>query len=156
MGIVYFTDGTVTELSRRDTDNFVLRMREGGVRMVHTRDTDPQQVLVISSCPVSHVILDYKHTPQLPNPVVDNAPVKQEDSGPAESGQERAERALVEMKARSDCQHEADKLIYYKIEGSKGTRYFPICSFCGWRGKFVAADTLSEEIKEAALIYQEA
>jgi hypothetical protein len=156
MGTVYFTDGTVTELSRRDTDNFVVRMREGGVRMVHTRDTDPMQVLVISACPVSRVILDYKHTPQPPNPVVDNAPVKQEDSAPVESGQEKAERALAELKARSDCQHEPSKILYYKKESSKGTHYFPMCSFCGWRGKFVAADSLLDEVKEAALVYQEA
>jgi hypothetical protein len=156
MGIVYFTDGTVTELSRRDTDNFILRMREGGVRMVHTRDTDPMQVLVISSCPVSHVIMDYKHTPQPPNPVVDNAPVRQEDSSPAESGQERADKALAELTARSNCRHETEQIMYCKSESTKGTRYFPVCSFCGWKGKFVPADSLSEEVKMSAVVYQEA
>jgi hypothetical protein len=155
MGVVYFTDGTVTELSRRDTDNFVLRMREGGVRMVHTRDTDPMEVLVISSCPVSRVIMDYKHTPQPPNVVEEKAPVRQEDSGPAESGQERSEKAMAELIAKSSCIHEEDKIMYNKLVGKRGVRYFPVCTFCGWKGKYVSEDSLSDEVKAAALIYQE-
>jgi hypothetical protein len=157
MGIVYFTSGREVILSQRDTDNFVTRMKEGGVRMVKTRDTDPQQVIVISQSPVSHVVMDYKHTPQ---PLYDvevepDAPeIKVEEK--KKSIQERAEEVLVDMTAKANCKHESDKIIYYKKEmGAKGNRYFPMCSFCGWKGKFAAAEDLSDSVKNAALVYQE-
>lgn len=156
MGVVYFTSGREVVLSQRDTDNFVIRMKEGGVRMVKTRDTDPQQVIVISQSPVSHVVLDYKHTPQ---PLYDvevktDAPEGQEEK--PKSIQERAGEVLDNMIAKANCKHETDKIIYYKKEmGAKGNRYFPMCSFCGWKGKFAAAEDLSDSVKNAALVYQE-
>ena len=154
MGMVYFTNGRELEMSRKDTDNLANALKEGGVRTFHSRDLDPKQIIVITNCPVSHIVMDYKQLPPVVIEPEEKAPTKQADSGPAESAQERNERALAEMMARSSCNHE-DKLTYHRIEGKRGTRYFPVCTFCGWKGKFVAAESLTDEVKSAALLMQE-
>ena len=155
MGKVYFVDGKELELSKRDTDNFLSRMREGGVRMVMTRDTDPAMFLVISHCPIARLVMDEKHTPLPLNIPVEKAPETTPDEPVREGGAEKEQRILADIIEKSNCQHPEEKLIYYKLEGKKGTRYFPVCSFCGWRGKFVAADSISLPIRDAALLFQE-
>jgi len=151
MGKVHFVTGVEYELSRRDTSNFITRMREGGVRFVMTRDTDPQMVLVISNCPIAFVVLDDKHKPQPIFTEVEKAPVRQEDAAEEHSIVEKEEAILAEIAAKAICTHDADKLFYMKSDSVKGTRYFQKCSFCGYRSKFIAADKLTDTEKAAAV-----
>jgi hypothetical protein len=155
MGMVHFVDGRVLELSPRDTTNFMVRLREGGVRMVMTRDTVPMVALIISNCPVAQVTLDHAFTPQ---PIItpeEKPPVKTEGTEDKQSIVEKEQEILQQIMAKSSCLHEPEKLMYMKVEGKKGTRYFPVCSFCGWRGKFVASDQLTDAVKQAAQTLQE-
>ena len=159
MGTVYFVDGRKVELTAKDTKNFMNRLREGGVRFTLTRDSDPQLALIISNCPVAYVELDDSlqtgmGTGEEPPEVLDKPPVRQEDAA-KETSVEREKRVLAELLEKSNCAHEPEKIVYFKVTGKTGTRYFPKCSFCGWRGKFVAAESLSEEVREAAQLYQE-
>jgi len=159
MGTIYFVDGRKVNLSVKDTRNFMTRLREGGVRFTLTRDHEPQLALIISNCPVAFVELDASlqtgmgYSEEVVE-VTETAPVRQEDAT-KETSQEREKRVLAELLEKSNCAHEPEKIIYFKVTGKTGTRYFPKCSFCGWRGKFVAAESLSEEVREAAQLYQE-
>jgi hypothetical protein len=154
MGKVYFTDGRSVELSPRDTKSFFMRMKEGGVRMVLTRDTDPQLVIVISACPVSYMELDTAHVPSPAVITEEKAAVLQEDAT-VKGGAAKEAEVLAEITARSNCKHEAEKMVLHKMDSATGVKYFNICSFCGYRTRFIAAATLSTEQKEAAVQYQE-
>lgn len=83
---------------------------------------------------------------------------------PEVTAQEKAEAALAEMKAKSECgmnKHTGQKQIIYKqaFKAAKGGKvyykYYPICSFCGEKGRFIAADKLPDDVKEAALDHVE-
>lgn len=155
MGFIHFVDGRTLELSPRDTSNFMTRLREGGVRMVMTRDTDPQVALIISHCPVAQVTLDTAFKPQLPVIVEEKLPEKTPDASTEKSGYEKEQEILQQIIAKGKCVHEPEKLMYMKLEGKKGTRYYPVCSFCGWRGKFVKEETITAEQRAAAQVLQE-
>lgn len=45
---------------------------------------------------------------------------------------------LEEMIEKSNCKHETEKLELYIQHTAKGIRYFPVCSFCGKRERYVS------------------
>lgn len=70
--------------------------------------------------------------------------------------EEKKEKILAEMKAKSDCKHENKTIYYQEIwTGPKNNRkvqkrYFPVCDFCGIRERYVKAADLSQEDKDNA------
>jgi hypothetical protein len=42
------------------------------------------------------------------------------------------------MIEKSNCKHEPEKLDMYMQSTAKGIRYFPVCSFCGKRERYVS------------------
>ncbi len=89
------------------------------------------------------------------------------DEPVAESMQARKDRILAEMKEKSDCAGNGhigkEQIIHYQDvtirrknakDSLPSRRYFPVCSFCGLRQKYVKADTLSDEQKENAKFYE--
>jgi len=84
-----------------------------------------------------------------------------------ESPQERTDRVLAEMKEKSDCAGNGHKgkeqVIHFqdvmiRRKGAKTSlpsrRYFPVCAFCGLRQKYVKAESLSDEQKDNATLYE--
>ena len=84
-----------------------------------------------------------------------------------ESIEQRKARILADMREKSDCPgtghagheqviHFQDVMIRRK--GAKTSlpsrRYFPVCSFCGLRQKYVKAETLDDATKENATLYE--
>ena len=49
-----------------------------------------------------------------------------------------ADEIMAEMMAKSNCKHEPEKLELYRQNTAKGIRYFPRCSFCGKRERYVS------------------
>jgi len=45
---------------------------------------------------------------------------------------------LAEMIEKSNCKHEPEKMELYVQHTAKGLRYFPVCSFCGKREKYIS------------------
>jgi len=70
--------------------------------------------------------------------------------------EEKKEKILDEMKAKSECKHEVYQLFYQEVKtGPKGNqvispRYFPVCEECGVRERYVKNDTLTDEDKANA------
>jgi len=67
--------------------------------------------------------------------------------------EQKQHEAMEEILAKSSCTH--DNLDIYKQATSKGERYFPVCSFCGKRERYIKADSLSDEQKETAKIWKD-
>jgi hypothetical protein len=51
---------------------------------------------------------------------------------------------LAEMIEKSNCKHEPEKLVLYTQHTAKGVRYFPVCSFCGKRERYVSEKKIVE------------
>jgi hypothetical protein len=73
--------------------------------------------------------------------------------------QEKKDKILAEMKEKSECKHDNHDYYYQEIvsgpSGDRKTqkRYFPVCSFCGVRERYVAAAKLSDDQKDNAKLW---
>ena len=54
------------------------------------------------------------------------------------STKKTADDIIEEMTAKSNCKHEPEKMELYIQHTAKGIRYFPVCSFCGKRDRYVS------------------
>jgi DNA-directed RNA polymerase subunit M/transcription elongation factor TFIIS len=63
------------------------------------------------------------------------------------------EEKLKMMMELSSCTHEEEAL--YQQDTKTGLKYFPVCTKCGRRGRFVAAGKLSDDEKNAAKEWKE-
>jgi hypothetical protein len=99
--------------------------------------------------------------------IEEDRPVEPESEKKKESPQERTERVLAEMTIKANCPGTGHKgheqVIHFqdvmiRRKGAKTSlpsrRYFPVCSFCGLRQKYVKAETLSDDVKENATLYE--
>jgi hypothetical protein len=69
--------------------------------------------------------------------------------------EEKQEDAMKELMEKSNCAHPESKRVFYRQDTSKGSRYFPVCSFCGKRERYVKADSLDDKVKETALLWED-
>jgi hypothetical protein len=51
---------------------------------------------------------------------------------------------LADMIEKSNCKHEPEKLVLFSQHTAKGMRYFPVCSFCGKRERYVSEKKIAE------------
>jgi hypothetical protein len=61
--------------------------------------------------------------------------MEQDEPKPAKK---TADDIMAEMTAKSNCKHEPEKMELYIQHTAKGIRYFPVCSFCGKRDRYVS------------------
>ena len=54
------------------------------------------------------------------------------------------EEIMAEMMAKASCKHEAAKLELYIQHTAKGPRYFPVCTFCGKRERYVSEKKVND------------
>lgn len=170
---LYFVNGQSIEITDEEMLNMVKRMRHMGVKTHRTKYCDPNMLIFFNSSTCTHMELAEEEFEQV---IPQRKPVKREAVEPVveekveeepveekkETQQERNDRILAEMKEKSDCagnKHEGkEQIIHYqdvmiKKKGAKplqSRRYFPVCSFCGLRQKYVKADSLTEDQKENA------
>lgn len=65
---------------------------------------------------------------------------------PAEEAKntDKAETAMEALLAKSNCKHGPELLNLYVQQTAKGVRYFPVCSFCGKRERYVSEKKIIE------------
>ena len=95
--------------------------------------------------------VDMDDVPDYINPT---ATFEKEKAAAPPSREEKAATGLATLIEKSSCKHELDKQELNKVGSKKGTRYFNVCSFCGWRGRFVKESSLTAEQRDNAKIYQ--
>lgn len=67
-----------------------------------------------------------------------------EHSEPMTLPPKTADEIMADMTAKSNCKHEPTKLELYRQNTAKGIRYFPVCSFCGKRERYVSERKIVE------------
>ncbi len=70
------------------------------------------------------------------------------EDNPVNKQQETLDR-MIEL---SNCKHENSTI--YKRETKTGVKYFPVCDVCARPGRFVKADTLTDEQKNDAQLLE--
>jgi hypothetical protein len=182
MNILYLNDGTTVEIPERRLVKFLSMLTHRGIKSVRFDDTivvvSPSNLVklelgvedgedtereTVEPVPVQEVPAEREEGTGDPEDTREVEPVTEEKP---ESPQARNDRLLEEMKEKSDCAgnkhagkeqviHYQDVMIKRKGKGSlPSRRYFPVCSFCGLRQKYVKADTLTDEQKENAKLYE--
>jgi type IV secretory pathway VirB10-like protein len=93
--------------------------------------------------PAKETTIDKLPDAPKPEPVVVEVP-EVEETEKKESIHEKEQRLLKEMMARSSCTHEGLEVLHSQVT-TKGTRFFPVCSFCGHRARYIKKDKLTDE-----------
>ena len=177
MNTAHMIDGSTIEIPEHRFMKFIQMLTHRGIKSVRFDDT----ILIVSQSNIIRIELGEEEDGDVKEEVVVPEVVEGTESGEGdateggevepepekeENPQERTNRILAEMTAKSDCSNSEDHLgheqiIHYQDVAmtKKGKpslpsrRYFPVCSFCGLRQKYVKADSLTDEQKENAKLW---
>lgn len=159
---IHFLSGKEIELDQ-PWDKFPQKLTFGGLRLLKA---GMNKLVPLNSSTIEFV--EYvpdapvQEAPEVEAPVKEPEPEKQEpkpESEKPETAQEKNDRLIGEMMAKSNChknKHEGQELDWYYQDVSvgkskaKARRYFPVCTFCGVRERYVKVDSLTDEQKENA------
>lgn len=160
---IHFLSGKVMDITMHEYTKIMPKMKNGGIRFYDTRRGD---LIPLNSTTIEMITKGDMPAPldEVVEPVEYKMPDSQETMKYAttieptpeevsEGDEAKAQRLMDEMLAKSNCNHPEDKAIIYKKETSKGVRYFPVCSFCGKRERYVKAESLTDEQKLSAKVW---
>lgn len=177
---IYFTSGKVEEfeIDEREYNAMINRLKDKGVRLlalpngnfvplnsntIELIDTGGMNKRVVRPVEpptleqqietVKEEIAQTKETlaSELGEQDRDNPSATQEQEPKVLSGVEKERKILEEITAKSNCTHQGDNLKLFSVSGKKGTRYYFLCTFCGYRSKFIKAESLTEDEKKTAI-----
>lgn len=142
-GRIHFSSGKTLEITEREFLNISPKLNGKGIK---TQKTKSGHVIPLNSMTMEYI----EHIPEVadeaidPEPVLANsapvAPVVEEPAveEPVKMKRKTSDEILADMMEKSNCKHEPEKLELYIQHTAKGVRYFPVCSFCGKREKYVS------------------
>ena len=140
-GTIHFSSGKTLQITEIEFNNMPIKLNGKGIK---TQKTASGHLIPLNSMTmeyIEHVPEDAEEEPIVPE--VKLAPVIKEET--AEKPKRKTdEEQLAEMTAKSDCKHEPEKLELYIQHTAKGIRYFPLCSFCGKRERYVSESKIVE------------
>ena len=150
-GKVYFAGSEVTaDLTKREMENAPTTFLNKGARMMRTK---AQDILIFGGTNMSVIKpiwgdeIDEKDASEQTRAeiiametLVDEVATSAERTGEVNPPDEpkTVEEIMAETTAKSNCKHEPEKLELYIQHTAKGIRYFPVCSFCGKRERYVS------------------
>lgn len=148
-GKVYFTGSDVTaELTKREMENAPTTFLNKGARMMRTKAGD---ILIFGGTNMSVIkpvwgeeIKEDSEAETRADIIAMETSVPEEVPTPEPDKPKTEEEIKAEMMAKSNCKHEPEKLELYIQHTAKGIRYFPVCSFCGKRERYVSESKIVE------------
>jgi hypothetical protein len=160
-GKVYFSGSDVTaDLTKTEMENAPVSFSNKGARMMRTKagdilifggtnmsvikpvwlemddDDEPNAIVIKKGTAVGMTELD-------PEVVAQVEALPRMDEQVETPKKKTQEEIIAEMTAKSDCDHKG-KLELYIQHTAKGIRYFPRCSFCGRRERYVSESKIVE------------
>lgn len=147
-GIIHFTSGKEFKLGELEFAKIAPKLQLGGVRLYRTGNgsfipLNSNTMEMIEYVPDVVDIIeadDETPTPKILNPGTPNEiptqPTPTEEAKP--SIEDRKQSIMDELIEKSNCKHEPEKLRMFQQSTAKGIRYFPVCSFCGKRERYVS------------------
>ena len=89
----------------------------------------------------------------------DKMDAQQDKPSEKKSIEENKEELMAKMVAKSNCKHKNTEIYYQEVKTGPRTnqkiarRYFPVCTFCETRERYVKADSLTDEERANAKIW---
>jgi len=179
MNTIHMVDGSTIDMPEARFMKFIQMLTHRGIKSVRFDKT----ILIVSQSNIIRIEIGESDGQESDKPVVvsevvegpeveegDATDSREDEPKPEErpEGQDKkAERILKEMIEKSNCSNDANHLgheqiihkqqVTMKRKGSKAhitsTRFFPVCSFCGLKQRYVKADSLSEDQKDNAKLW---
>jgi hypothetical protein len=148
-GKVYFTGSSVTaELTKREMENAPTTFLNKGARMMRTKAGD---ILIFGGTNMSvikpvwgEVEDEVEVAPEVSTGQLIEVDPPKMDEQASPPPVKTVDELKAEMMAKSNCKHEPEKLELYIQHTAKGIRYFPVCSFCGKRERYVSESKIVE------------
>jgi hypothetical protein len=159
---LHFTNGFIREMTETELIGFMKRLQAANTRYWGSRENG--DLVFLESPGMAYLEREMPDEPVRETKTISETPAP--DAEPEEVVEEKktvdpAVEALKEITAKSDCHKNGHKgqnqIIYKQMLSTKhgpSERYFPVCEFCGFKGRFIAKDKLSDDIKEVAKLYE--
>ena len=163
---IYFTSGKTLEITDDEFKRIAPKLQYGGIRLYRTSKgnliplnsttieliekdeeevfevavNEPQPESKVEEVTEEHATVEHDEKEDAP---VEEAYPEKEEPKKAETQQERQDRMMAEMIKKSECLHEGLQKMFYQ-ETKAGKRYFPVCSFCGKRERYVSVKKIKD------------
>lgn len=165
---IHFLSGKTLDISDKDMKELRNRFTNGGVRYWEQRGTG--NIILLSSNTIEYVEkikeeednvreraegIEESNSERVEQDEDGSKWVSEKDDDPVESVsdesdvqsveetiEDKRKRLEAEMLAKSNCKHETQVLMY--TQTTKGKRYFPVCTFCGKRDRYLSADKIKD------------
>jgi hypothetical protein len=143
---IHFISGKTLDITQKEFDQIAPKLQQGGVRLYRTGSG--------SFVPLNSMTMELierhfdEEEVETPAPKVETIAQK-----PSEAPEETiTPKAIPEptvdpmedILAKSNCKHEPEKMEMYIQHTAKGIRYFPVCSFCGKRERYVSESKIAK------------
>jgi hypothetical protein len=149
--------GKTWKLTDYEMETVAPKMQQGGIRLyrvsngfVPLNSNTIEFIERVEDEPVKEKPMEHGEEAILKPMVQENKPEEKK-----ESDEEKAKRKMDEIIAKSNCTHPEEKMEIYQKATAKGIRFFPVCSFCGKRERYVKADSLTDEQKLNAKVWND-
>lgn len=165
---IHFVSGKTREIDTNKLDKFIIDLKGRGMSLMINRDEEHTLIIPLNSNTMEFIEDIHEPVEESESPIDESdeelpslEDMKKDledavkDMEKKKDPEEKQEDAMKELLAKSNCKHPENLMKIYKQVTSKGSRYFPICTFCGKRERYVKADSLSDEVKEAAPIWED-
>jgi hypothetical protein len=143
--ILHFCSGKSLPITQKEFEQIAPKLQQGGIRLYRTgskslvplNSNTIELIEYVDDVPVE--IIPPKATPE-PLPKIEAVePPEAENKEISEKPiEEPVESPMDKMMRLSNCKHEPEKLELYRQHTAKGIRYFPLCSYCGKRERYVS------------------
>lgn len=148
-GILHFASGKALPISQREFEQIAPKLQQGGIRLYRTGDkhlvplnsNTIELIEYVEDAPVEQVAPKPTPEPQvkLGSPEPTEAENKTISPEPIEEVKEEVKESPMDKMMRlSNCAHEPEKMELYRQHTAKGIRYFPVCSYCGKRERYIS------------------
>lgn len=166
MATIHFTSGKTQEIDTDRFEKFIPELKSRGIRLMLDTNDERSLLIPLNSNTIEFIEKKFEKV-EKPEPV-EEKPVSdiealenmkkeiEESKKEVESKkdlEERQKEAMDELMAKSNCTHTNQSIRVQQT--SNGPRYFPACDFCGKRERFVKADSLTDEQKENAILWED-
>jgi len=144
-GIIHFTSGKTLSITEAEFRNISPKLNGKGIK---TQRLASGHIIPMNSMTMEFIemIPEVEEGQQfdLGNEVVGEVVLPKTDKQEAPKAPKTADEIMADMTAKSNCKHEPAKLELYRQNTAKGIRYFPVCSFCGKRERYVSERKIVE------------
>lgn len=164
---IHFSSGKTREIGSEEFSKLPIKLNARGIKTMLDRTEGRTLMIPLNSNTIEFIeeIIEIPEVTEEPVVEVDEVDeltaIKAELAKATEEVESKKDKEEIEkekmddMMAKSSCTHPEDGMVIYRHDTKKGSRYFPVCSFCGKRERYVKAESLPEEAKATAKIWED-